>query len=579
MKTKISRMVGKLTISFLIFCALAISITAVQAVPSVSISPASTTVDKGEDFSILININPDGNQVKGVDIKLKFAPGSLQLNNADIGGFLGSNPLEVINDIDNTNGEVELAYAVKSGNPSATTAGTFATLEFTVKGNAPNGTSNLNLDMAVLSDQDGTTITGVAKNGGTVTVVGGGTTVNTAPVADNKAVTTSENTPVAITLTASDVDGDTLTYVVVSNPTHGTLSGTAPALTYTPGTGYNGTDTFTFKANDSIADSNIATVSITVTQSVPTLSVRVLPATTTVNQSDTFSVDVIVNPLGNQVKGVDVILKFAPNAVQLDSVDIGSFLGSTPLPVISNIDNTNGTLELAYAVKAGNPAVTATGTFATLNFKVKSNAPLGTSNLDINSVVLSDSDGNTISGVAMFDGTVTVNPPGPGAPVWEFITVPFKLENSSVDYVLQGVNYSMIYAWDPIGKKPAPVMTMEPLNGYVIRMNDSSQQVTNLVRKSGPYDLPSLDVYKGWNLIGTSGTNPMSAEMNLQPIDDSYYGILNWNVPTQKYDIIGINRMTIPAGTIGTDAFMMQPKVSYWVWATANTSMPGDLVP
>ncbi len=40
---------------------------------------------------------------------------------------------------------------------------------------------------------------------------------------------------------------------------------TAPALTYTPALNYNGADSFTFKANDGSADSNIATVSITIT--------------------------------------------------------------------------------------------------------------------------------------------------------------------------------------------------------------------------------------------------------------------------------------------------------------------------
>ena len=40
---------------------------------------------------------------------------------------------------------------------------------------------------------------------------------------------------------------------------------TAPALTYTPAANYNGPDSFTFKANDGTADSNVATVTITVT--------------------------------------------------------------------------------------------------------------------------------------------------------------------------------------------------------------------------------------------------------------------------------------------------------------------------
>ncbi|MFQ6084398.1 MAG: S8 family serine peptidase, partial [Candidatus Aminicenantia bacterium] len=90
--------------------------------------------------------------------------------------------------------------------------------------------------------------------------------VNDAPVANNQSVETTQDTPVAITLTASDIDGDLLTYTVVTPPTNGTLSGIAPTLTYTPNPGFVGLDSFTFKANDGIADSNIATVSITVTK-------------------------------------------------------------------------------------------------------------------------------------------------------------------------------------------------------------------------------------------------------------------------------------------------------------------------
>jgi len=88
---------------------------------------------------------------------------------------------------------------------------------------------------------------------------------NTPPVADSQSISTPEDTAAAITLTASDADGDPLTYSVVSGPNKGTLSGNAPNLTYTPGPNYSGADSFTFKANDGSADSNVATVSITVT--------------------------------------------------------------------------------------------------------------------------------------------------------------------------------------------------------------------------------------------------------------------------------------------------------------------------
>ena len=88
--------------------------------------------------------------------------------------------------------------------------------------------------------------------------------VNDAPVADDQAVTAKESTDLEITLTATDMDGDALTFNVLSDPAHGALSGAAPDLTYTPDVGYTGGDSFTFDASDGDAGSNVATVSITV---------------------------------------------------------------------------------------------------------------------------------------------------------------------------------------------------------------------------------------------------------------------------------------------------------------------------
>ena len=84
-------------------------------------------------------------------------------------------------------------------------------------------------------------------------------------MANAQAVTTNEDTAKAITLTGSDPDGDPLTYAVVTNPAHGTLSGTAPNLTYTPALNYNGVDTFTFAVRDAQLQSVPATVSLTIT--------------------------------------------------------------------------------------------------------------------------------------------------------------------------------------------------------------------------------------------------------------------------------------------------------------------------
>jgi hypothetical protein len=96
--------------------------------------------------------------------------------------------------------------------------------------------------------------------------------VNDAPAADSQSVSTNWNTPVAITLTASDLETPTasLTYTVTSGPSHGSLSGTGANRNYTPALNYSGPDSFKFTVTDGgdgaspPLTSSEATVSITV---------------------------------------------------------------------------------------------------------------------------------------------------------------------------------------------------------------------------------------------------------------------------------------------------------------------------
>ncbi|HLL89182.1 MAG TPA: tandem-95 repeat protein, partial [Tepidisphaeraceae bacterium] len=64
-------------------------------------------------------------------------------------------------------------------------------------------------------------------------------------------------------------------FLIVTNPTNGVLtSNTNGSFTYTPNANYNGSDSFTYKINDGAADSNVATVNLTVTAAndAPTLA-------------------------------------------------------------------------------------------------------------------------------------------------------------------------------------------------------------------------------------------------------------------------------------------------------------------
>ena len=88
---------------------------------------------------------------------------------------------------------------------------------------------------------------------------------NEVPVANNVNVATNEDTSVLITLNCTDADvDDVLNYIIVTEPTNGTLSGSVDTRTYYPDANYNGADSFTYKCSDGLNESNIATVDITV---------------------------------------------------------------------------------------------------------------------------------------------------------------------------------------------------------------------------------------------------------------------------------------------------------------------------
>lgn len=109
------------------------------------------------------------------------------------------------------------------------------------------------------------------------TIRAGGTEVpdgsNSAPIANADAYSVNENGILSVVVASgvlkndTDIDGDSLTAVVVTQPAHGTLnfSGNG-SFTYTPTSNFFGTDTFTYRASDGTALSNTATVTITVNE-------------------------------------------------------------------------------------------------------------------------------------------------------------------------------------------------------------------------------------------------------------------------------------------------------------------------
>lgn len=91
------------------------------------------------------------------------------------------------------------------------------------------------------------------------------TASNTAPVAVAGAAQGTEDALILGSVSATDADGSPLTYAKVRNPANGTLTlQPSGSYSYLPGLNFNGVDSFTFQANDGLADSNVATVTLTV---------------------------------------------------------------------------------------------------------------------------------------------------------------------------------------------------------------------------------------------------------------------------------------------------------------------------
>lgn len=90
---------------------------------------------------------------------------------------------------------------------------------------------------------------------------------NHAPVAMGTSLTVNENTSGTGSVTATNAEQDPLTFAVATQPGHGSvnnLDASTGRFTYTPTSGYSGSDGFTVTATNGLETSTPATVSITV---------------------------------------------------------------------------------------------------------------------------------------------------------------------------------------------------------------------------------------------------------------------------------------------------------------------------
>ncbi len=177
------------------------------------------------------------------------------------------------------------------------------------------------------------------------------------PSANAQSVETAEGSSAPITLTGSDPDSPPLplTYQVTAGPAHGSLEGTAPALTYIPEAGYFGADSFQFTAGNGTATSPAATVSIDVVgapsadnQTLSTGAGAALPITLTGSDPDTPPLPLTFTVTTVPVHGV--LTGTAPNLVY--TPDAGYFGPDSLQFTVGNGTVTSGTATVSILVGA-----------------------------------------------------------------------------------------------------------------------------------------------------------------------------------------------------------------------------------
>jgi len=178
--------------------------------------------------------------------------------------------------------------------------------------------------------------------------------VNVAPVANSQMVTTDDATPLTITLSASDADGNNLTFSIASAPATGSLgaisqlTATTASVTYTPGT--VGDNSFTFIANDGSLNSVAATVTLNVTASnqAPTANNDNYSVTGNVGLNVPSAAGVVANDTDPDLDTLTVTASDA-NSVQGGTVSVNSNGSFTYIPPVGYV----GADSFAYTLSDG----------------------------------------------------------------------------------------------------------------------------------------------------------------------------------------------------------------------------------
>jgi len=232
---------------------------------------------------------------------------------------------------------------------------------------------------------------------------------------------TSVATSQGLLVNDSDADGNSLIAVIVTNPSNGTVVLNSDGrFTYTPNANFNGTDTFTYKANDGLSFSNVATVTVNVTavNDAPTATIQTIAPTEdttysgTLTSSDIDSSAFTYSVVSQGTKGVVTITNKATGAFTY--VPNANANGSDSFTFKVNdgsLDSAAATVTVNIGAVNDAPVANGSATLDAVNEDIGSVAP-GTTVASLFGANFSDSldnSANTFAGVAISSYTVDIS--------------------------------------------------------------------------------------------------------------------------------------------------------------------------
>ncbi len=219
---------------------------------------------------------------------------------------------------------------------------------------------------------------------------------------------TDEEIPTNVTLFASDIENDDLTYSIITPPENGTLSGDAPNLTYTPESNFSGTDSFVYQVSDSEFNSGTSIIKIIVNEGEDP-NLYLTPISPTVYRGEEIELTAEITDASDML-GYRLALNYDPNQIRyvpgsatFSDTSCAGWLG----PIVNDASAT-GQL-ICTAASQNDPLASGAGTLLKFRMRIGDNIAIAdgtTIEMAFDQILTTVNDGGIIVDMLDWSGDV-----------------------------------------------------------------------------------------------------------------------------------------------------------------------------